>query len=198
VLRRDGSLNESIVFRGQEAESILDNLQGFFARLPDGRYRLLLKEPGRQRLRLVRDFTLENGIPRGDLAHEVGSEETQPVSREQVPAGLPGGLEPIGRPAPEARTDDGLGAALLPEMESVPSRIATARVGSGAVAMAPPSGTALAAAIAVVGWHARIDRVMETLGREPRRLAAARYGRLLGIVRGPTPRHPRRSPELEE
>ncbi|MBW3542106.1 MAG: hypothetical protein KY476_17690, partial [Planctomycetes bacterium] len=94
VLRRDGSRKEDILFRGDEAESLLANLQQFLAGLPDGRYRILLKEPGRNRLRLIRDVTLESGVPKSDYGNIA---ETPPTTSlpPLTKGGARGGAEPV-------------------------------------------------------------------------------------------------------
>jgi hypothetical protein len=188
VLRRDGSLKEDLHFRGQEAEAILDDLQGFLARLPDGRYRLLLKEPGRQRLRLVRDLTLEGGVPRSDFAHDGGDGATVPVMEDAEGGDLPAGLEPVSRPAtpveadPESSAGDG-----TTSLDVRGGQIAVYGRGTEAGFTGPtdpegarPAAHAPLAAAAALGISAglrsgHIDRFMETLSRGPRRATSRRY-----------------------
>ncbi|MFN0054364.1 MAG: beta strand repeat-containing protein [Planctomycetales bacterium] len=85
--------------RGEEAspveleESVLDDLPGFFSRLPDGHYRIYLKEVGEQRLRILLDFYIRGGKP----SAEFEAEQDQP----------PGS----GDKAQDAPVEDGIGAA---------------------------------------------------------------------------------------
>ncbi|HUG90297.1 MAG TPA: hypothetical protein VML55_05665, partial [Planctomycetaceae bacterium] len=184
VLRRDGSVKDELFFRGQEADAILDDLQGFLARLPDGRYRLLLKEPGPQRLRLVRDLTLEGGVPRSDIAHEAGLDETAPVFHDGADSDAgerPRHVQPTSRPgadSPEASAGSDDGMTRL-HGDDQGTRLTLA---GPALASPPPppaasqtllAGVALAAAASSTRFD-RIDRLMEILGRGPRRLTARR------------------------
>jgi hypothetical protein len=188
VLRRDGSLKEEIFFRGQEVEAILDDLQGFLARLPDGRYRLLLKEPGRQRLRLVRDLTLEGGVPRSDFAQDGGDNATAPVLHVPGTGELPAGLDPVGRPetpagpGPDAGPDD-FTTSLNRQRDPIADQQGAelrASLDSGAAA---PARAALTAAAGLALWpglySGRIDRFMEHLGRGSGRLISRRLLRRL-------------------
>ncbi|MBW3542477.1 MAG: hypothetical protein KY476_19615, partial [Planctomycetes bacterium] len=64
VLRPDGTVLGTVNFIGEEADDFLASyVSKYLKKLPDGRYRIWLKEPGEQRARLFRDLFLRDGVP---------------------------------------------------------------------------------------------------------------------------------------
>ena len=64
-------------------ESVLDDLKKLFKELPDGRYRIYLREAGEERLRLLFDINLRAGIPSKVKKVESDSDDSQNGNNEQ-------------------------------------------------------------------------------------------------------------------
>jgi hypothetical protein len=59
VLDSENTVIERVILQ----EDVLDDLPGFFRKLPDGHYRIQLREPGEERLRLIIDVEIRQGKP---------------------------------------------------------------------------------------------------------------------------------------
>ncbi len=104
VIGPDGKVTDRV----QMEEDVLDDLPGLFRKLPDGHYKILLKEPGERSPRLLLDVTLRGGRPENpaeDAAPVPGAAEQGVRNEEDAPA--TGGLTPL----PGARPIDVIAAA---------------------------------------------------------------------------------------
>jgi hypothetical protein len=151
-------------------EEVLDDLPGLFRKLPDGHYKIMLKEPGERDPRLLLDINLRGGRP---------EDSTENVP--ETPAGADEGAAPETGwlPAPM----DGLPAviaALVGSAEELNSPEIAAEN-----AINPPAtvvgGTCAAAALAsCVGrdWEDRVDEALADAGSQTLSKAARLVRRL--------------------
>ncbi|HUG90158.1 MAG TPA: hypothetical protein VML55_04960, partial [Planctomycetaceae bacterium] len=169
ILQADGTVLTTVTFRGPEADEFLNNLPAYLKRLPDGRYRILLKEPGEERLRLIRDLLLRDGVP-ADV--KIMLEPSSQEQTQQAPA--PSGA---GRVAAGAAWDEawenwagprrrivieiGSGDGEPPD-ESAPAR---AELSIPVLAGAALAGTGLVPRLLRPANPDRVDRTMSQLGR---------------------------------
>ncbi|MGQ0633081.1 MAG: hypothetical protein ACT4QC_00575, partial [Planctomycetaceae bacterium] len=176
-------------------EDVLDDLPGFFRRLPDGRYQVLLKDPGEREARLLIDVTLRGGKPADDSEGNLDKPPTEqapaPVDSQALPADSAALTAPpsdagAAEPVPNAAAASDPGPALGVSHTSIERahRLAAAfdaidwRRPTTGWASAAAGGLALAAVLGQRDWEERVDRALA--GPEAGRLSkGARLARRL-------------------
>ncbi|HTI50846.1 MAG TPA: hypothetical protein VL475_07845, partial [Planctomycetaceae bacterium] len=157
-------------------ENVLDDLPGLFRRLPDGRYRIYLREVGEQRVRLLIDVNLRGGKPSDDT--EGGQDKPPTAESDAKEAAFSG----------PAIVDD-LAWVTIPANEQALAPIAQIAVGTesadGDISIDPEESIPAAATmLAALGrrrpWDERVD---EALG-EARCASLSKAARLARRVRG--------------
>jgi hypothetical protein len=126
VLDPNGKVTEEVVMD----EQVLDDLPGLFRKLPDGHYRVFLKEPGEVSQRLLLDVHLRGGKPVDE------SEEGQGLPPDAGGGAVPGADAQGAAPAPisddqattSTATESRAADALPARAEAVLSRARTAAV----------------------------------------------------------------------
>lgn len=74
-----------VIERVQLREEVLDDLPGFLRKLPDGHYRVLLREPGDKRMRLIIDVEIRQGKPASGTDEGGDKPPKDDVARRQLP-----------------------------------------------------------------------------------------------------------------
>jgi len=166
VMSPDGKVSEEVSMN----EQVLDDLPKLFRQLPDGHYKIFVKEPGESGKRLLLDLSLRGGKPADD---STGGQDKPPTVEDEA-------LEEIGEQdaafnetidveidgvageklMPNRFSARGIGfvGPALPEEELVESAPAT----TGAAAIL--AGGALAGCIAEYDWEERVDAAMAETG----------------------------------
>jgi hypothetical protein len=157
-------------------ENVLDDLPGLFRRLPDGRYRLYLREVGEQRLRLLIDVNLRGGKPSDDTEGGQDKPPTAEVDTKEAALAAPSTVDDLAF-RPVEFTISHAAAALAHDRDSTDSAGSITWTASGETI---PAIAAVLAGIRQRSWDERRDEALGATGDDSLSTAA----RLARRVRG--------------
>jgi hypothetical protein len=200
--RDPGRVVEEVVLR----EDVLDDLPGFFRRLPDGHYRIQLREPGEKRLRLIIDVEIRQGKPSSGTDEGQDKPPTGETRLQKV--AVPVAATPSTTPAdevrpsteippkdwaagiPEAGVTSGSGRFSVTGNSSNSNADESPLTGTGESAAAsadPPAAAVAAAGLVTAGtgnaWRQRIVAALQRSPETEFTKSARLRRRLAGVLR---------------
>lgn len=164
-------------------DTVLDDLPGLFKRLPDGRYQILVREPGEQRDRLIMDVNVRQGKPAGE--NEATQDRPPTATQQAQPPGMsaispdaakPQAMEESGKEKEVARVDVPAedvdrawerwgkvrkNSRTASQTENGTEEVAGDEITHQSVLSGAAAAIGVAACLASEKWNERVDTVME-------------------------------------